>query len=53
MRAQPELNNPVHTNYPHKSIERVLLIKHAQKLGFNLDEIREFMAYWNNKTISH
>ena len=53
MKIESTQNNAEHTYYAHKSLERILLIKHAQKLGFNLDEIREFLAFWNKKNMSY
>lgn len=47
MRTQSDLNISMKPKYPHKSVERVMLIKHAQKLGFDLAEIREFLAFWD------
>ena len=53
MRTESNKNNAEHPYYAHKTLERMLLIKHAQKLGFNLDEIRQFLAFWNKRNVSY
>jgi Hg(II)-responsive transcriptional regulator len=30
--------------YPHRTVERVRFVKHAQDLGFSLDEIKELLS---------
>ena len=31
----------------HKTAERIKFFKHAKRLGFNLNEIRKMLVYWN------
>jgi DNA-binding transcriptional MerR regulator len=53
MKTESNQNNAQRRYYAHKSLEIILLIKHAQKLGFDLDEIRVFLAFWNKKNMSY
>ena len=33
--------------HSYKKAERIKFINHAQKLGFNLNEIKKLLVYWN------
>jgi DNA-binding transcriptional MerR regulator len=36
-----------YSKHSYKIADRIKFINHAQKLGFNLNEIRKLLVYWN------